>query len=89
MPTPSNGKPQYHELGFDLKNWFQFGGQVAEEGDLRQALFAVSVITAILSQRLPGVPSSAPVTEDELQRRDTAFDRKVVLWRSALRDLLF
>ena len=81
--------PHNHELGYDLRNWFLHGAQLTEEGDLLQALFAVSVIAAILSQKLRGVPPSARVTEDELERRDVAFDRKVVLWRSALRDLLF
>lgn len=88
MPTPSNNNPNNHELGNDLRNWFRYGGQGAEEGDLRQALFAVSVIAALLSQQLPGAPPSAPLTQEELERRDTAFERKLVLWRSALTDLL-
>ena len=84
MPTAPNN----HELHLDLGNWFTFGSQAAHDGDLRQALFAVSVIAALLSQQLPSAAPTAPTTQEEILRRETAFSHKISTWKTALRDLM-
>ena len=80
--------PTTPTLRGDLSNWFHYGSQAATEGDLRRALFSVSVIAALISQHVPASPPAAPVSEDELQRQEADFAERLAAWRAALNKLL-